>query len=169
MNYFKEELRRIRAFVFDVDGVISPNEVVLHPSGDMMRKVSTRDGFAIQMALKKGFKVAIITGARSESIRKRFSDLGVSSVYLASVDKVADLKDFMDKESVLPDQILYMGDDLPDYEVMKMVGIPGCPNDAVPDIQAISQYISNLSGGAGCVRDIIEQVLRAQGYWPLLG
>ncbi|MFO7616127.1 MAG: HAD hydrolase family protein [Bacteroidales bacterium] len=167
MNYFKEDLRRIRAFVFDVDGVISPNEVVLHPSGDMMRTVSTRDGFAIQMALKRGFKVAIITGARSESIRKRFTDLGDVAVYLASADKVADLNDFITRQGVSADQILYMGDDLPDYEVMRLVGIPTCPSDAVPDIQSIALYISNLPGGSGCVRDIIEQVMRAQGCWPV--
>lgn len=166
MNFFKEDLRQIRAFVFDVDGVLSTNELILHPSGDMMRTVNTRDGFAIQLAVRSGFAVAVITGARSESIRKRFNDLGVFDVYLSSADKVADLKDFIVKRNLDASEILYMGDDLPDYGAMKLAGLPTCPNDAASEIQAVARYISDYPGGRGCVRDVIEQVLRSQGLWP---
>ncbi len=165
MNFFREDLRGIRAFAFDVDGVLSTNELTLHPSGDMMRTVNTRDGFAIRMAINEGFKIAIITGARSESLRKRFSDLGTDDIYLGSADKVKDLLSFTQKWEIDPAQLLYMGDDIPDLEVMQMVGLPTCPSDAVSEILAISRYISTYPGGHGCVRDVIEQVLRSQGYW----
>lgn len=166
MSFFKEDLRHIKAFAFDVDGVLSVNELVLHPSGEMMRTANTRDGFAIQVAVRSGFSIAIITGARSESIRKRFNDLGVYDVYLASANKVADFMDFIGKRNLEPDNVLYMGDDLPDYAVMKLAGLPTCPNDAASEIQMLARYISDFPGGHGCVRDVIEQVLRSQGLWP---
>jgi 3-deoxy-D-manno-octulosonate 8-phosphate phosphatase (KDO 8-P phosphatase) len=165
MSFFKEDLRTIKAFVFDVDGVISSNQVQLHASGDMMRSVNTRDGFAIKAAIDAGFKVGIITGARSESLRGRFNDLGTEDVYLFSSDKIADLKAFVEKYQLELSQILYMGDDIPDLGAMKLVGMPTCPNDATTEVQAVSRYISNFPGGHGCVRDVIEQVLRTQGYW----
>lgn len=165
MNFFREDLRGIRAFAFDVDGVLSTNELTLHPTGDMMRTVNTRDGFAIRKAINDGFKIAVITGARSESLRKRFSDLGTEDIYLGSTDKVKDLLSFTRKWGIDQAQLLYMGDDIPDLEVMQMVGLPTCPSDAVAEILAISRYISTYPGGHGCVRDVIEQVLRSQGYW----
>lgn len=165
MNFFREDLRGIRAFAFDVDGVLSTNELTLHSTGDMMRTVNTRDGFAIRKAINDGFKIAVITGARSESLRKRFSDLGTDDIYLGSTDKVKDLLSFTRKWGIDQAQLLYMGDDIPDLEVMQMVGLPTCPSDAVAEILAISRYISTYPGGHGCVRDVIEQVLRSQGYW----
>jgi 3-deoxy-D-manno-octulosonate 8-phosphate phosphatase (KDO 8-P phosphatase) len=165
MSFFKEDLRNIKAFVFDVDGVISSNQILLHLSGDMMRSVNTRDGFAIKTAIDAGFKVGIITGARSESLKGRFRDLGTDDVYLGSVDKMIDLLSFVEKYGLAFNDILYMGDDIPDLAVMKAVGMPTCPNDATNEIQAVSRYISNYPGGMGCVRDVIEQVLRTQGYW----
>lgn len=165
MSFFKEDLRIIKAFVFDVDGVLSPNQVLLHPSGDMMRSVNTRDGFAIKTAIEAGFKVGIITGARSESLRGRFSDLGTEDIFLGSLDKKADLHSFVAKYQLDVSQVLYMGDDVPDLGAMKEVGMPTCPNDATNEVQAVSRYISNYPGGHGCVRDVIEQVLRTQGYW----
>ncbi len=165
MSFFKEDLRNIKAFIFDVDGVISANQVVLHASGDMMRTVNTRDGFAIKTAIEAGFKVGIITGARSESLKGRFKDLGTEDVFLGSTTKTVDLQMFVEKYHLQLSQILYMGDDIPDLEAMKAVGMPTCPNDATNEVQSVSRYISNYAGGHGCVRDVIEQVLRTQGYW----
>jgi len=165
MSFFKEDLRNIAAFVFDVDGVISSNQVLLHASGDMMRSVNTRDGFAIKTAIEAGFKVGIITGARSESLRDRFKDLGTEDVFLGSLDKIIDLQSFVTKYQLALGQVLYMGDDIPDLGAMKLVGMPTCPNDATNEVQAVSRYISNYPGGYGCVRDVIEQVLRTQGFW----
>lgn len=165
MSFFKEDLRHIKAFVFDVDGVISTNYVLLHSSGDMMRSVNTRDGFAIKTAIESGFKVAIITGARSESLIGRFRDLGTEDVFLGSSDKFTDLQYFVRKYGLELSQVLYMGDDIPDLEAMKAVGMPTCPNDATTEVQSVSRYISNHPGGHGCVRDVIEQVLRTQGFW----
>ena len=165
MSFFKEDLRGIRAFAFDVDGVLSTNELVLHPGGDMMRSVNTRDGFAIRKAIDDGFQVAVITGARSESIQKRFNELGVSDVFLGSDDKVRDLQKWISRRKIDPAQVLYMGDDIPDLMVMRLVGMPTCPSDAASEIMAVAKYISTYAGGHGCVRDVIEQVLRAQGFW----
>ncbi|MFA6128439.1 MAG: HAD hydrolase family protein [Bacteroidales bacterium] len=165
MSFFKEDLRKIKAFVFDVDGVISSNQVVLHASGDLMRTVNTRDGFAMKTAMDCGFKIGIITGARSLSLRGRFNDLGTEDVFLGSPDKVEDLKSFISKYALELSQVLYMGDDIPDLEAMKLVGMPTCPNDATNEVQSVSRYISNYPGGHGCVRDVIEQVLRSQGFW----
>ena len=165
MSFFKEDLRNIKAFVFDVDGVISSNQVLLHASGDMMRSVNTRDGFAIKTAIEAGFKVGIITGALSESLRGRFKDLGTEDVFLGSLDKIVDLQFFVTKYQLELGQVLYMGDDIPDLGVMKLVGMPTCPNDAANEAQAASRYISTYPGGHGCVRDVIEQVLRTQGFW----
>jgi len=168
MNFFREDLRGVRAFAFDMDGVMSPNELVLHPNGDMMRSVNTRDGYAIKKALSEGFKVAVITGGNSPGITKRFKELGEVEVYLASADKVKDLKECLDKWNIRMDQVLYMGDDVPDLGVMKMVGLPTCPSDATAEILAVSRYISTYPGGHGCVRDVIEQVLRSQGFWNFI-
>ena len=165
MSFFKEDLRNIKAFIFDVDGVISANQVVLHASGDMMRTVNTRDGFAIKAAIDAGFKVGIITGARSESLKGRFKDLGTEDVFLGSTTKIIDLQTFVAKYHLELSQVLYMGDDIPDLDAMKAVGMPTCPNDATNEVQSVSRYISNYPGGHGCVRDVIEQVLRTQGFW----
>lgn len=165
MAFFKEQLVGIRSFVFDVDGVLASAKVVLHPSGDLMRSMNTKDGYAIQKAVKLGFKIAIISGAKSESIRTRFNGLGIYDVYLDSQNKIKDLSEFREKHDLSFDEILYMGDDLPDMEVMKSVGLATCPSDAVEEIQSCCTYVSDLSGGEGCVRDIIEQVMRAQKKW----
>ena len=169
MDNFKEQLKDIKAFVFDVDGVFSSN-IILHPNGDMFRPMNVKDGYALQYAVNKmGFLCGIITGGYSESVRKRFNGLGITDVYLKSINKFDDFEDFIYKYNLKPEQVVYMGDDLPDYEVMKVVGIPTCPADAAEEIKTISVYISDKKGGDGCVRDIIEQVLRAQGKWVKVG
>ena len=165
MGNFKEDLRRVKAFIFDVDGVFSASEILLHPSGELMRTMNIKDGFALQYTINKGYSVGIITGGNSESVRTRFQNLGVTDIYMKSRIKMNDFNDFLFKHKLDPGDILYMGDDLPDYEVMKSVGFPTCPSDAVEEIKAISKYISDKPGGEGCVRDIIEQVLRLHGKW----
>jgi 3-deoxy-D-manno-octulosonate 8-phosphate phosphatase (KDO 8-P phosphatase) len=165
MSNFKEDLAKVKAFAFDVDGVFSTSKVLLHPSGEMMRTMNIKDGYALFYTLRKGYPVGIISGGYSESVRLRFSRLGMTDIYLKSTNKLENIKDFISKYDLLPENILYMGDDLPDYEVMKMVGFPTCPSDAVEEIKEISAYISDKAGGEGCVRDVIEQVLRLQGKW----
>ncbi len=164
MDNFKERLKDIKAFVFDVDGVFSDN-VILSTDGDLMRFMNVKDGFAVKTAVDEGFIVCIITGGNSESVRQRFNGLGVNDIYLASHNKIEDYKDFYMKYEIDPKSILYMGDDIPDYEPLKASGLATCPNDAVEEIQNVSHYISDKKAGQGCVRDVIEQVLRAQGKW----
>ncbi len=164
MDNFKERLKDIKAFVFDVDGVFSEN-IVLHTNGDLMRYMNVKDGFAVKTAVDKGFIVAIITGGNSDSVKSRFNGLGVTDIYLKSHDKMDDFNDFYLKYGLKPEQILYMGDDIPDYEPMKASGLATCPADAVEEILNISHYVSDKEGGKGCVRDVIEQVMRAQSVW----
>lgn len=165
MAFFKEELLKVRAFIFDVDGVLSRDISPLDSEGEPMRTANIKDGFAIRNAIVAGFPIAIISGARNENIRKRYQKLGVEFIYLSIKNKQECYLDLIKKTSINPDEILYMGDDLPDYEVMVNVGIPTCPADAVTEIKSISKYISDKNGGEGCVRDVIEQVMRAQGKW----
>ena len=167
MSNFKEDLRKVKAFIFDVDGVFSTSKVILHPSGDLMRTMNIKDGYAVHYLMKIGYPVAIITGGNSESVRERFIKLRVKDVYLSSRDKMDDFNDFINKYGLNADEILYMGDDLPDLPVMQAVGFPTCPSDAVEEIKAISRYISDKEGGEGCVRDVIEQVLRLHEKWML--
>ncbi|HKK62883.1 MAG TPA: HAD-IIIA family hydrolase [Bacteroidales bacterium] len=164
-NNFKEDLERIKAFAFDVDGVLSDPKVILSPEGELLRSMNTKDGYALQYAVKRGYPIAIITGGRSESVGMRFHTLGIDDIYLGASDKVSDFKNYCRKYSLNQTEVLYMGDDLPDYEVMKMAGVACCPSDAVEEIKGVSVYISHLKGGDGCVRDIIEQVLRLHGKW----
>lgn len=165
MTNFKEGLQHIKAFIFDVDGVLSSPRVLLHPEGDLMRTMNTKDGYAIQHASRRGYPVAIITGGRSESVGLRFKRLGLTDVYLGSSDKMVDFENFLQTYGFEPGDVLYMGDDLPDYEVMKKAGVACCPSDAVEEIKAVAHYISPLAGGMGCARDVIEQVLRLHGRW----
>jgi len=162
---FKEDLKRIKAFAFDVDGVLSDPRVLLSSEGVLLRTMNTKDGYALQYAVKRGYPIAIITGGTTESVATRFSYLGIEDIFLGSSNKVADFKVFLKKYSLKADEVLYMGDDLPDYEVMRMCGVPCCPSDAVEEIKAVSVYISHQSGGNGCVRDVVEQVLRLHGRW----
>ena len=165
MEKFKENLRKIKAFAFDVDGVLATNSVTLYPDGEPMRVVNIKDGYALQYAVKKGYPVAIITGAKTEAVRIRFETLGITDIYLASSFKMKDFEDFAAKHGLSFSDILYMGDDIPDYRVMKACGYPCCPSDAVAEIKELSCYISPVEGGMGCGRDVIEQVLKAQDKW----
>ncbi len=162
---FKEDLKKVRAFAFDVDGVLSDPKVYLSADGELMRTMNTKDGYALQYASKRGYPIAIITGGRTESVGLRFSNLGIRDIYLGASDKIEDFNNFRKKYGLAADEVLFMGDDLPDYNVMKACGVPTCPADAVEEIKSVSVYISHLKGGEGCVRDIIEQVLRLHGKW----
>ncbi len=165
MAFFKEELSKIKSFIFDVDGVISHNVLSLSPDGDPVRTSNMKDGYAIMYAIRSGYPIGIITGGKTQDTKGRLDRLGITQVYMGTLDKVPCLYDFLKKNNLTADQVLYMGDDIPDYNVMTKVGLPVCPNDAAPEIKEISAYISHLNGGEGCVRDVIEQVMRAQGKW----
>ncbi len=162
---FKQLLKKVKALVFDVDGVLSKNVVQIQNDGELVRTTNVKDGFALRFAIEKGLKIAIITGGLNKSVKKRYNALGINHFYLGSRDKTENLKDFLKKNNIKAEEVLYMGDDLPDYEVMKIAGVPTCPADASTEIKNISIYISNYNGGEACVRDIIEQVLRSQGKW----
>ncbi len=162
INY---DLRRVRALIFDVDGVLSTSTIAMDNEGQPCRTLNVKDGYAIQLAVKKGLEIAIITGARTEQVRRRYEYLGVKHIYIASAVKIKDLEDFIGKTGLSPEEILYMGDDIPDYEIMKRIGLPVCPADAAPEIKAVSRYISPQRGGDGAARDVIEQVMKAQGLW----
>ena len=162
INY---DLTKIRGLVFDVDGVLSANTIPMDSEGQPLRTLNVKDGYALQLAVKMGLVVGIITGGKSDDVRKRYEYLGVKHIYMGSHVKTADLDDLVQKTGLKMDEILYMGDDIPDYEVMQRVGLPCCPVDACPEIRAISCYVSPCVGGQGAGRDVIEQVLMAQGKW----
>ncbi len=162
INY---DLRRIRAVIFDVDGVLSAATTPMHPCGEAMRTVNTKDGYAMQLAVRQGIAIAIISGATTESIRARHERLGIRDIYLGSSRKILSYEDFLARHGLDDSEVIYMGDDIPDLEAMRRAGCPCCPSDACPDIKEASVYISDRAGGHGCARDVLEQVLRAQGKW----
>lgn len=162
INY---DLSKIKALAFDVDGVLSKQTVVMQPDGLPQRTVNIRDGYAVQLAAKSGLHVAIITGATIESLRRRYHALGVPDVYLSCSRKIDVYQQFLDKYGLSDEEVMYMGDDIPDYEVLRRCGLPCCPADAAPEIRQVCTYVSPLNGGLGCVRDVIEQILAAQGKW----
>lgn len=165
MRNFKERLSDIRAFVFDVDGVFTDGTLLLAPGGELLRAMNIRDGYAVKYAAGRGYPIGVISGGREETVRRRFAGLGVGDVYLGADDKLSPLADFCARRGVDPSAVLYMGDDIPDVAPMRACGIRACPADAVPEVKAAAHYVSALAGGRGCVRDVIEQTLRAQGAW----
>jgi 3-deoxy-D-manno-octulosonate 8-phosphate phosphatase (KDO 8-P phosphatase) len=165
MTNFKEDLVRVKAFVFDIDGVLSLQTINLNSFGVPNRTVNLRDGYAIQLAVKKGYFIAVITGSNSKEYLKRLKQLGVKDVYLNSRSKLEHFNDFLKKHNLEKSDVLFMGDDIPDYSVMKVAGIPVCPSDADSEIKQVAYYISDKKGGEGCVRDVIEQVLRLHNKW----
>ena len=162
INY---DLKKIKALVFDVDGVLSRETIPVALTGEPMRTVNIKDGYALQLAVKCGFHVAIMTGARNEAIKVRYKGLGINDIYIGASIKKDCLDELILMYDLNPEEILYMGDDIPDYEVMQICGLPVCPADAAVEIKRLSKYISSIRGGEGCVRDVVEQVLRAQGKW----
>ncbi len=162
-----ETFRGIKTFIFDVDGVMTNSQLIVFEDGKPVRQMSIRDGFALKMAVNAGYRVAVITGGKSEGVKSRLQALGIRDIYSGVQDKLEAYEDYIYTFELDEDKILYMGDDVPDYQVMRRVGFPTCPKDAAMEIIQLSQYISPYEGGAGCVRDVIEKVLKLNGEWPI--
>lgn len=162
---YKEYLHQITTFVFDVDGVLTDGTVTVTTSGDMLRTMNVKDGYALKTAVDLGYNICIISGGSNEGVRKRLEGLGIKNIHLGVKNKVELLNNYFSENNLSAEEALFMGDDIPDYEVIQMVALPCCPQDAVPEIKALCKYISHKNGGKGAVRDIIEQVLKVQGKW----
>lgn len=162
---FKIALNKIKTFVFDVDGVLTDGMLLVMPDGEFLRTMNIKDGYAMQLAIKKGYRIAVISGGHSKGVPVRLERLGVKEVHMGVTDKIAVFEELLKRNSIDPSTVLCMGDDMPDIDMMKRCGLPSCPKDAVPEVRLAAVYISEKSGGDGCVRDVIEQVMKAQGTW----
>lgn len=165
MSKINYDLTKIRAVAFDVDGVLSPSTIPLGESGVPSRMVNIKDGYALQLAVKHGYTLAIISGADSEAVKKRFSALGINDIYMKAGTKINILKEWMKRHSLTPEETAFVGDDIPDYEPMCHVGLPVAPADAAPEIKNIARYISPVNGGYGVARDLLEEIMKAQDNW----
>lgn len=164
MNY-KELMNGITTFIFDVDGVLTDSSVHITTNGEMLRIMNIRDGYAMKAAVDSGYHVCVISGGTNEGVRVRLRNLGITDIHLGAHDKVETFREYIELYNIQPEQVLYMGDDIPDYYVMQKVGLPTCPVDAAPEIKSVSRYVSHREGGRGAARDVIEQVMRVQGKW----
>lgn len=158
-------MNNITTFILDVDGVLTDGTIHVTQTGEMLRHMHIRDGYAMKAAVENGYTVCIISGGSNEGVRVRLRNLGITDIHLGVPNKVETFNEFIELYNIKPEQVLYMGDDIPDFHVMKLVGLPTCPQNAVPEIKTISKYISHINGGKGCVRDVIEQVMKVQGKW----
>lgn len=165
MRNYKEKLSKITTLIFDYDGVMTDGTMILLHEGQPLRSANVKDGYVLQLAIKLGYRIAIISGGFSKSVENRFGTLNISDVFLGVPDKLKVYNEYIEKNNIDPEEIVYMGDDIPDLRVMKQVGVPVCPSDASQEVKDICLYISDKAGGQGCVRDIIEQVLKVQGKW----
>jgi 3-deoxy-D-manno-octulosonate 8-phosphate phosphatase (KDO 8-P phosphatase) len=161
MDLFKN----ITTFIFDVDGVLTDGTVLVLENGLQARRMSIKDGYALQLAIKKGYRLLVISGAAASPVIDRLNKLGITDIHMGLSDKKAFIKNFISNKNLSADQVLFMGDDIPDLSAMSVVGLPVCPADAVMEIKEVSKYISPLNGGCGCVRDVIEKVLKLKGDW----
>jgi len=164
---YKEYLHHITTFIFDVDGVLTDGTLFVTSEGELLRNMNVKDGYALKIALQQGFNVCIISGGKNEGVRKRLEGLGIEHVFLGAHQKVEQFNTYLSSNNIKSENVLYMGDDIPDIPVMKMVGLPTCPQDAVAEVKEASKYISFKNGGKCCVRDVIEQVLKVQGKWVI--
>lgn len=164
---YKELLNQIRCFVFDVDGVLTNGNLFISEQGELLRTMHVKDGFAMQYALKQGYQIAIISGGTNQGVKDRLEALGITDVYLGIHDKIHTLEKFLHAKQLSKDTVAYMGDDIPDVAAMQQVLLPTCPQDAVPEVKKVAAYISHKKGGKGCVRDVIEQVLKVHGKWAM--
>ncbi len=162
---YKEQLADITTFVFDVDGVFTDSSILITTEGELLRKMSVRDGYAVKTALIQGYRICIISGGSNEGVRKRMQALGVTDIYLGAAHKEESLREYLMDYEIPAAEVLYMGDDIPDIPAMQMSGMVACPQNAVPEVKRIAHYISHFEGGEGCVRDIVEQVLKVRGHW----
>lgn len=162
-----DQFRKITTFVFDVDGVLTDGTLFVFDDGQFVRRMNIKDGFALQLAVKKGYRVVIISGGASDAVTKRLNRLGIPDVFMQVTDKKGKLTEYVQQHNLEWSEILFMGDDIPDYEVMKQVGLPCAPADAVTEIKQIAKHISLLPGGQGCAREVIEKVLKLNNHWEL--
>lgn len=162
---YKTKLEQITTFIFDVDGVLTDGKVLITSDGELLRSMNIKDGYALKRAVDQGFNVAIISGGTNEGVRKRLEGLGITEVFLGAHKKSNFLDDYCQKSGVTLSEIAYMGDDMPDIPPLKAVGLASCPQDAIPEVKAVVDYVSHKNGGAGCARDLIEQVLKVHGKW----
>ncbi|BAV05746.1 3-deoxy-D-manno-octulosonate 8-phosphate phosphatase (KDO 8-P phosphatase) [Filimonas lacunae] len=160
-----ELFKPITTFVFDVDGVLTDGMLLVMPGGLMARRMNIKDGYALQLAIKRGYKVVIISGGNSPEVKERLNNLGITDVFMKVENKLECLQQYMQQHQLKAEELLFMGDDIPDYEVMQLTALPCCPSDAVAEIRSIARYISPLKGGEGCGRDVIEKVLKLRGDW----
>ena len=163
---FLEKFRSVHTLIFDIDGVMTSGELFLDQYGHLFRTMNVRDGYAMKKAAEKGFRVGIISGGLTPGAEGRFESLGIKEIHLGVRDKRAALEELLGRHQLDPKGVLFMGDDLPDLEAMQIVGLPCCPRDAVDEIRDLSIYVSPKEGGQGCVRDVIEKVMKLQGSWP---
>ncbi len=162
---YKENLIDIKAFIFDVDGVLTDGKLLISESGELLRSMNVKDGFAMKFAIDNGYKIGIISGGTNEGVRNRLKKLGIEEIHLKSHDKIIHFESFVKKYSFEAKNILVMGDDIPDIPIIKAAGIGTCPQDAVPEVKSACQYVSKNNGGKGAVRDVIEQVMKIQNKW----
>jgi len=162
---FKAELHHIKHFVFDVDGVMTDGTVSIDANGELIRTMNVKDGYALKVALQSGYGIGIITGGTNKAVKDRLKALGITDIFMGAHDKATVLKEYMEDYGINPEQTLYMGDDLPDLPAMQLCRLATCPQDAVPEIKEKADYVSHILGGKGCVRDVIEQVLKVNGHW----
>ena len=167
MKNYKNLLPSIKTFIFDVDGVLTDGKILITNEGELLRSFDTKDGYAMKCALVQGYKIVVISGGRNQGVEERFKELGVFDIYMGIHYKLDAFQDLLDNYDLNPETILYVGDDVPDIPVMEKVGLGCCPADAVSDVKNMADYVSHKNGGEGCVREIIEQVLRVQGKWRL--
>lgn len=167
MGNFKEDIANIKAFAFDCDGVLTDGSVMVNEKGDAVRTFNAKDGYAVVRAIKKGYPVALISGGTGEAMRLRFEQLGIKHIYLGSKNKLQDLDDFRLQYGLERNDILYIGDDIPDMEVMIHCGVSVAPCDAAMEVKQIATHVTEYAGGRGCVRDALEQVMKARGHWDL--
>jgi len=165
MINYKELLSNVSTFIFDYDGVLTDGSIITLDDGEAYRTTNVKDGYALQLARKKGYRVAVISGAKADCMLHRLKALNITDVFLGTENKLETFRTYIEKNSLQPANVLFMGDDIPDYEIMLAAGVATCPADAAEEIKNISKYISHFNGGKGCVRDVIEQVLKVQGKW----
>ena len=164
---YKKILKNINTLIFDVDGVLTNGDVLVTTNGEILRNMNTKDGFALKTAINSGLNVCIISGGNNLGVKKRLKDLGIENIILGTLNKLKDLNKLITKLKIKKENVMYMGDDIPDLNAMMSVGLACCPNDAVNEVRKIADYVSHLKGGDGAVRDIIEQILKIQGHWEL--
>ncbi len=162
---YKEYLAQITTFILDVDGVLTDGTVTIMTNGDMLRRMNIKDGYALKTAMDAGYNMCIISGGSNLGVQKRLEGLGITDIYLGAHNKITQFEEYLSSKNIKPENVLYMGDDIPDIPVMKLVGLPTCPQDAAIEVKGISKYISHKHGGKGAVRDVIEQVMKVQDKW----